>query len=423
VTATPDTSRADDLADDLADEETPETEEQLRLRVLSLARGVSRLAEEGEDEEIEDPGLAERLALTVKPYVDRLVSLKRLLNPVDRIITKREQIEELRGEIADDLATVEGQSESLSTDVPPDLVNDLQAELAAVRRDRKLFVETPPEETEGGEPDEAEEPVDEQAKAKRPWGKRFLDRPVEERMRLILGPRYIGPDRLAEIFGDALPDEEAAAATKRLEGVWEGLMLLPSFGEHTRREQLAPLRQALVDYVLVYRSEVLPVDGESGPCCIERLKHIFRSRFVGSSGRSLWYADLPFYREPLAEGHWALVDRKYLNCTFKQPKIRLVMYARANDLPPEAVRQKSVLEEVYDRVVVDAGLDEMAFDNCNSMTRTSYQQKDEPSKKAVYVYYRDGQIRISGKRGVPHWRPGKPRWPAVLPSILFDQAA
>jgi hypothetical protein len=97
------------------------------------------------------------------------------------------------------------------------------------------------------------------------------------------------------------------------------------------------------------------------------------------------------------------------------------MYARANELPAEALRQKSVLEDVYDRAIVDGVMDTLFFDGCNSLTRTTYQQKDEPAKKQVHVYYRDGQIRISGKRGLPHWRPGKPRWPGVLPAIVFDQ--
>jgi hypothetical protein len=146
------------------------------------------------------------------------------------------------------------------------------------------------------------------------------------------------------------------------------------------------------------------------------LKGRFPERFISSS--SLWCSNISFYQESFPEGHWALLDRLYLNCTFEQPKIRLVMYARANDLPAEALRQKSVREDFYDRTVVDAAMETSFFDNCNSFTRTTYQQKDEPAKKQVHVYHRDGQIRISGKRSLPHWRPGKPRWPGVCSPLL-----
>jgi hypothetical protein len=237
----------------------------------------------------------------------------------------------------------------------------------------------------------------------------------------VLGRRFIDAVQLADVLGASLPGNEAEVAEQRLEMVWDGLMQIERFNHHAREEQLAPLRRALRDYVLVYRTPRLPDGDGQVPCSISHLKDYVPARFVGSSDQSLWYSSLEFYRESFSEGHWALLDKQYLNCTFKQLKIRLGMYARANELPPQAMRQKSVLEDVYDRVIVDAAMETVFFDNCNILTRTTYQQKDEPSKKQVHVYYRDGQIMISGKRGLPHWRPGKPRWPGVLPAIVFDQ--
>jgi hypothetical protein len=83
------------------------------------------------------------------------------------------------------------------------------------------------------------------------------------------------------------------------------------------------------------------------------------------------------------------------------------------------VRQKSAVEDIYDRIVLELALRERFFENCHSITRTSYQTgADEPSKQ-VYLYYKDESIRISGKSGTPHWKPTKPRWPGVLPSIVL----
>ncbi len=401
---------------------SPEEGEGLHGRVLSLARRITSLAESDDDDEIEDPQLGHQLALSVKPYVDRLVALRHLLNPVGRIIEKRDQMEELRDEIAGDIASVEDASQELGESVDVTLMTELQTELAVVKRDRKLFTEDE-EDEEDDSLSESEADDDGGHANKRPGRTAFLDRPVSERLRLVLGQRFIDLDRLGDVVGAPLPDDEIELAEGRRERVWEGLMQIERFGHHARQEQLGPLRQALRDYVLVYRTPRLPnADGEGDTACtISTLKDCLPTRFVGSSDRSLWYSGLPFYRESFPEGHWALLDRQYLNCTFKQPKIRLVMYARANELPAEALRQKSVLKDVYDRAIVDGVMDTLFFDGCNSLTRTTYQQKDEPAKKQVHVYYRDGQIRISGKRGLPHWRPGKPRWPGVLPAIVFDQ--
>jgi hypothetical protein len=43
-------------------------------------------------------------------------------------------------------------------------------------------------------------------------------------------------------------------ALQRLEKIWEGLMRIDRFGHYARQAQLSPLRSALRDYVLVYRT-------------------------------------------------------------------------------------------------------------------------------------------------------------------------
>ena len=149
--------------------------------VLSLAKRITSLTDDDEDVEIEDPDLAHRLALSVKPYIDRLVSLRLLLNPVGRIIEKREKMEDLRGGIADDIASVEDASQELGEVIDVSLMTELQTELAAVKRDRKLFTDDDEDEEEDGLP-EVEDVPEIQDTDKRLGRTAFLDRPVADQI-------------------------------------------------------------------------------------------------------------------------------------------------------------------------------------------------------------------------------------------------
>lgn len=162
---------------DIPMSDIPEDSEATSGQVLSLARRITSLATDDEDVNI-DPELSHRLALSVKPYVDRLVALSRLLNPVGRIIEKREQIDELRGEIAQDIASVEDASQGLGEIVDTTLITELQTELAAVKRDRKLFAEDEEEEEE----DPLEETVEtEAAQDRRPGRVYYPDEGIRVR--------------------------------------------------------------------------------------------------------------------------------------------------------------------------------------------------------------------------------------------------
>lgn len=392
----------------MTDEDTPLTPEQearLKHQVLELSQRIAAMAG-GESGLIEDVATAQEVAQKVKPYVDRLVALERLLNPVDRIIDKRGRIEELRAGIADDVAEVEGLSGDMSEALAPELLTGLQCEVAAVKRDRKLFV--------------TEESAEEEAPPASEAGRTLLDLPIGERFAAILGTRFIPASRVAEVLGGVLPPEAGAACERALTRVWETVLASGEFRPHVEQNRVKALQRTFRDYALLCR---LPwfygTDPESSPCTLEGLRRRFEGFFLDLSERSIWYVDQPFYRTSLTQPQWALVDRQYLNCTFRKPSIRLLDYARANQLPVQAVRQKSVLEDVYDRIVLQQVLGEPFFESCNSITNTVYQPDRKAPNKQVYVYDKDARIRISGKRGTPHWRPTRPRWPGVLPSILF----
>ena len=97
------------------------------------------------------------MAQAAKPYIDRLIALNHLLDPIDRLVAKREQIQQFQSssdrpvgkrkqvqqfqsEVAEDIAEIEDLASDFGTEIDEDLFNDLQGEIAAVKKDCKLFV-------------------------------------------------------------------------------------------------------------------------------------------------------------------------------------------------------------------------------------------------------------------------------------------
>ena len=385
-------------------------EESIKVRVLGLARRITGLVG-NTPPPLEDPYIALDMAQTIKPYIDRLLTLKNLLNPVDRIISKREQIQELQAGIAADVAEVETVSDSADDNVDTSLIDDLQGEIAAIKKDRKLHV---------NEIDEEDEKPREKTAAK--GGNQLENLPIAQRLERILCERFIGHQQLNALLGISLSADILEEYDRLLERLWNQIFATEDLRPHVERNRIKTLQNTFQDYALIWRHPQIPTfpgATDAVSCSIESLRQHFEEFFIGTSERSLWYTRLDFYRDPIDMGHWALVDRQYLNCTFKKPSIRLLMYARANSIPPRIVRQKSAIEDIYDRVLLETKLKQRFFDNCNSITRSLYKQGRGGATKQVYIYYKDNNIRISGKPSIPHWRPSKPRWPGVLPSVVF----
>ncbi|MEW6751305.1 MAG: hypothetical protein AB1505_10060 [Candidatus Latescibacterota bacterium] len=384
------------------EEDAPQDPGSLKARVLELSGRVHALVADRVDH-IHDTDLAQELAAAVKPYVDRLVALKRLLNPVDRIVVKQVQIEELEAGIAQDVAEVEDLSDQVAQDLEETLLADLESEIAAVKRDRKLHVtEIEADETEPASP---------QASRPRP----LLELSLPERFERIFGERFVSLSRIAQVLQVEMAEGEANTYEAALDQVWTAVFDTAELAPHVQRNRAKALQTTFGDYALLFR---LPRLAGGRPCTLNHLRQQFGAFFLHLSAQALWYTGLEFARATFDRPHWALVDRQYLNCTFKKPSIRLLMYARANQLPPRIVRQKSALEDVYDRIVLELTLRTPFFEGCNSITRTTY-QLDGGEIRQVYVYGKDASIRVSGRRGTPHWRPTRPRWPGVLPSVVF----
>ncbi len=71
--------------DQTSRQSTPDTE-QVKRQILQLSQQISDLTK-GYNVPIDDLGLAQSMAESIKPYVDRLVTLNKLLYPVGRIVS------------------------------------------------------------------------------------------------------------------------------------------------------------------------------------------------------------------------------------------------------------------------------------------------------------------------------------------------
>jgi len=374
-------------------------------QVLQLTKRINTLAD-GSQDKIEDLALAQEMAHATKPYIDRLIALNRLLNPVDRLVEKRQQIHVLQEELAEDVAEIENVAGGIQSDIAPVIVNDIQGEIAAVKRDRKLFIS----EVAAEDNPPIKSIVDKSDKTN------LLSLSVEERFERIFSERFISLSRIESILSIQFPNNDKKRYLNSLEKLWDQLFDRDEFRPHVEKNRIKSLANAFADYSLIFRSPILKRNHRTS---LASLREHFQSFFVNPNAKGLWYTRQAFYHKSIERGHWALVDRQYLNCTFKKPSIRLLMYARANGLPAKCVRQKTAVEDIYDRIVLELSLRERFFDNCHSITRTSYQASaDEPAKQ-VYLFYKDQCIRISGKSGTPHWKPTKARWPGVFPSITL----
>lgn len=352
-------------------------------------------------EPIEDPELAHGLALAIKPYVDRQAALNNLLKPVDDILSKQELIKDLQDQVRDQVAQIQEEYSRFGPEGAAGLANELEAGVSELQKDRKIVP-----------PASSDREVRPANGSRRP----FLERPLIERFSAIFGDRFISPEALEDLFSCTLPSEDKTAFHAGLEGVWQTVFAPESLEKHLASGNVQAIRNTFTDYALLPR---ITRYQEDKPCSLASLRLRFPSYFLQGSERGQWYVSLPLYKAPVEFAHWALVDRQYLNCTFKKPAIRLMMYAQANELPAKMLVQKSLTEDIYDRIVLYNALQDPFFDVCNSLCRTFYQAPGESTRKQAYTYMKDSTIRISGKKGLPHWRPGKPRWPGLLPAAVF----
>lgn len=78
--------------------------------------------------------------------------------------------------------------------------------------------------------------------------------------------------------------------------------------------RIKTLQNTFTDYALLLHSPYIGnKDGVQVQCSLSTLRDWFNTFFVGGSDRGLWYANMPFYKQPIKKGHWTLVCNHPLN--------------------------------------------------------------------------------------------------------------
>lgn len=335
----------------------------------TLAQAILDL-EYGRDAIVADPEVASDLAHHLKPQIARLQAIK--------------QGNGLPGAVG---ASDEGDPE------PEDGHPSGKGRRRKERRDRKGA-------PEGPHPD-------------------LLQLPSLEQARWMLMERYIPLEKNEEVFGYTFDSDRFAEHQQELDSFIKNLLLTPRMSQAAEKNNIQALQKMLASQILVFRSPCIGDDaGKPIPCTFENLRQQFPSYFYKRRQKPNWFEQYGFYTEPLDKPGWVLCDTDYLNCTLRRPSRKLGSYADEWDVPRVCVRQKTLLEDIYDRVLCGEALEEDIFaTNCNSLARTTYRPKK--SLRLVYTVQKVHKITIHGKAGIPHWRATRRLWPGIYPSIAF----
>lgn len=240
---------------------------------------------------------------------------------------------------------------------------------------------------------------------------------TEDKARWILMERFISLEQHEEILGLQFNDGEREAHLQDLDQLLGILFSLPRVAKHLAAANIPGLQEIFASSILLFRHPTLHGYGQQ-PCNLENLRLAYPDFFYKRLKTPNWYEAQDFYTDRIEHPHWALCDFDYLNCTLRRPERKLTGYARQWSLPSPHVRQKSVLEGIYDRIISGEALQEHLFEqNCNACTATRYKNRGRGPLRMVYIVQKDQKIAIHGKNGLPHWKTSKRLWPGVFPSV------
>ena len=239
---------------------------------------------------------------------------------------------------------------------------------------------------------------------------------VEDKARWIFMERFITLDQHEAILGIKFTAEERKAHLKGLDQLLATLFVLPQVAKLMAAANLAQLQEIFASTLLIFRNARIADDQ---PCNLENLRHNYPDYFYKRRKTPNWYEAQDFYTEPIAGPHWALCDFDLLNCTLRRPERKLLGYARQWSLPAPYVQQKSVLDDIYDRIVSGEALQEHLFEqNCSACTSTRYKPRNRGPLRMVYIVQKERKIAIHGKSGLPHWKTSRRLWPGVYPAVV-----
>jgi hypothetical protein len=348
----------------------PLDRETLVQAILDLEQGGPAL--------IPDPTMASLLAQRVKPYIDRLA------NPA----TEDEELEDREDE---DESSLESLAEAIGLDEPGEEIGPRPPR----PRPAPLLLEGPAPELAHLGP--------------------------EDRARWIFLERFVPLERLQQILGYELTASDLARYREDLDRLLGDLLLLPPVAVAWAQNDVPALQRAFASTLLLLRH---PFVGDAGgdpvPCTLRGLKERFPAYFYRRYRMPNWYEEQPLYTEPLTKARWIVGDVEYLNCTLRRPERKLAAYARQWFLTTEQVQQKSVIEDVYDRIICGEAVGEHLFErNCSSCTSTQYEPEGGGPRRTAFTVQKDGKISVHGKVGIPHWKASRRLWPGVFPMLVF----
>ena len=334
--------------------------------IEALAQAILDL-ENGQLEPVADSALAYDLSRHVKPYVDRLIALK------------------------------EGSSllEGIDDDGDEDQLKNKKNRRR--RKNKRGAPEGPLPELDSLSP--------------------------EEKARWIFMERFIPLEKHQEILGYPFAEESFSAYQQALNRTMDNLLVLVPAIEAAQNGDIEALQQIFASAVLVFRNPFLADDsGHPTTCTIETMRHKFPAYFYKRRKKPNWFERFPFYTAALEEPHWALCDTEPLNCTLRRPERKLAGYARHWGVSDEHARQKTAIEDIYDRIICGEALEENLFSGkYNACTSTFYHSKGKKGPgKMVYIVQKRRKIIINGSDGTPHWKASKRLWPVAYPALTFS---
>jgi hypothetical protein len=245
---------------------------------------------------------------------------------------------------------------------------------------------------------------------------------VEDKARWIFMERFISLEQHENILRLKFTENERETSLQELNQLLELLFSLPHVAKHLTAADLPALQKTFASTVILFRHPTIDVEGQR-PCNLENLRLAHPDYFYKRRKTPNWYEAQDFYTAPIDTPHWTLCDFDFLNCTILRPERQLLSYARQWSLPTPYMRQKSVLEDIYDRVISGEALQEHLFEqNCNACTSTIYRHRNRGPSRMVYIVQKDQKIAIHGKNGRPHWKAGKRLWPGVYPSFIAKKS-
>ena len=245
---------------------------------------------------------------------------------------------------------------------------------------------------------------------------------IEDKARWILMERFISLEQHEEILRLKFSDTERESHLQNLDQLLNTLFGLPQVAKHLAAANLAGLHKIFASNLLVFRNPSIGIEGRQ-PCNLENLRLAYPDYFYKRRKTPNWYEKQDFYTDPIHGPHWTLCGFDLLNCTLRRPDRKLMGYARQWSLPTPYVRQKSALEDIYDRIISGESLQEHLFEqNCNACTSTRYKHGNRGLLRMVYIVQREQKIAIHGKNGLPHWKANKRLWPGVYPSIIAKES-